>query len=835
MTTLIPALTNALSGLVTAKGAIDTISNNIANVNTAGYTRKIVQPTSITLDGQGSGVQLAVVERLVDLKLQKDILQETGVLGKLDKSYEYYQAVQDLFGNTADNNSVSHLLQEFQERLQTLATSPTAAAAQYEAVQEAESLATRISSMSEQLQYLRVEADRAVETCVGEVNDAITRIKNLNDHIQRALALGKSSADLEDQRDVALTDLAQLIDIRINPQSDGTVMVFTNNGRPLVDQSGARLLTHTSVDALSAEMTYAGDQIDGITWNNRDLTGEIQEGQLKALIDMRDSILPNLQSELDTLTAALIDGVNQMHNRGVAYPTLQGDLEGTTTFIDPATQRIAYSSGDTVVALVNSTGSVTAQTTIKTLMAGAGAVDADGGFDMASVASAMQTWLQAQAATPAASVSFDSAGKLVINLNSTTAGIAFHDIEGAQSADFDPAANVVGAGDVLTLTAADGTVSTINFAANRTLAQVAADITALGAGYTANVVQLSATTARLVISTSNGEPFTYGGTASIAGKLDMSTGGTDAGLLLDDDGNGALDQLGSTDIAGNTYADHTATGFANFLGINDLLVNSRNEFVFDSPVRVASWRYTPTAATDDLTFTDINPTTGAKRTNTLTLAAGTSYSLQDIADAINADATLNTYLTAAVVPEGNVYRLRITHVNNGELVVTGNAVKGVGLEASAAGAGLNMSVRDDLLSDPSLLSRGSLHWNDDPAYLRFELSEGDNSAIRAMVEQLGTDITFSATGNIGTGNYTYTDYAAALLSINARGAEVAKADLEYQQPLNEALEVRHKNLSGVNLDEEMASLIVYQQAYSAAARVITVTQKMMEILENLVP
>lgn len=818
MTTLIPALTNALSGLVTAKGAIDVISNNIANVNTDGYTRKIVHPTSITLGNQGVGVELAVVERLVDLKLQKDILTETGVLSQLDKQYEYYQAIQDLFGRPADNNSVSHLITDFTERLQTLANSPTAPAAQFEAVEEAETLADRFSSMSEQLQYLRVEADRAVETSINEINDSLTTIKNLNDHIQRAAAIGDTTADLEDQRDVALKELAGQIDIRINPQSDGTVMVFTNNGRPLIDVVGARLLTHESADALAAEMTYAGDQIQDITWNGRDITNEVQAGELKALIDMRDTILPNLQSELDTLAKQLMDGINQMHNRGVGYPTLMTSLTGSRSFIDSTTQEVAFSSGDTLIAIYDSAGVVQNSTTVQQMMGGAGPYTVD----------ALATALNNQLATVwgVGTAGLNSEGQLTVNITSASLGIGFKDLKTVDSpadvtdpTDTGDAATAALAGDLTISNAAGTSIGPLTISAGSSLNDIRDAINAAGnPTFLASTVQTDTGLWKLVVSSTSDVSVTSTVTSGATSWAIAATTAEDAQIEFNTDSSGA--------------PDDSIPGFSNFFGLNDLFVTDRNDFIYDTPVRVSSWR----AAAGDLTFTDSSGTYPTPPT-VVSITAG--MSLQQIADAINTDTNLvdgsgNSVVTAAVVPEGGGYRLRITHQDNGELAITGSAVSDLGLDASATSSAINMQVRSDIASDSSLLSRGSIHWNADSAYLRFELSEGDNTAIRAMVAQMSQSETFSTTGDIGTGKYTYTDYGAALLTVNARGAEIAKAKLEYQQPLNEGLEYRHKNLSGVNLDEEMASLIIYQQAYGAAARVISVTEKMMEILEGII-
>ncbi len=833
MTTLVPALTNALSGLVTSKSAIDVLSNNIANVNTEGYTRKLVRAESVTLGGQGVGTRLATVTRQVDLKLQKDILTETGILSKLDTSADYYSQIQDLFGNTADNNSIAHLISDFSQRLQTLADSPTAVAAQYEAAQEAESLTGRFNSMSEQLQYLRVEADRAVEDAVARVNEQLTLVKNLNDYVLREKALGKTTADLEDQRDVALKDLAQLIDIRINPQSDGTTMVFTTSGRPLVDVGGARLLTHTSVNSLSADMTKAAGNISGITSLGRDLTSVIQGGELKALIDMRDTTLPNLQSELDMVAKQLMDDMNQIHNRGVSFPTLQQNLNGSRAFIDSANQEISYGSGDTVVGLFNSDGSASATTTIKTLMADAavapGALASPWTID--NVATKLQNWLRNTGGLTTATVAVDSTtGQFDIALNSTNVGLAFRDQPMTEftSAAYKTATTAVdssGALAVGTMTFTDtlGNAVTVPLsnAVPSTLTTIASDINTLGGGnFTASVVKDDGGYRLEVKSLAGGgKDMTISNTGPAgwltALNLKPSADQADATINFNSDGD-----------AGNV-TDETVQGFSNFFGLNDLFVDDHDSAIYDTPVRASTWTTNGVA-----TLNILDSTTGTAAPVSVAISAG--WSLERIATAINDDANASALVTASVVPDGSGYRLRLTHVDNTEMTLTGSAVSALGLSTTASGTGLRMDVRSDIKLDASLISRGAMVVNSDSTAMRYQLSEGDNTTIRAMVDKMSNTVQFTAAGNIATGKYTYSDYGAAIISINARGAEVNKNNLEYQAPLNESLEARQKNLSGVNLDEEMASLIIFQTAYQAAARVVSVTQKMMDILDGII-
>src|SRR3954471_20969284 len=92
------ALSSAISGLSTAQAGLDVISNNIANVNTEGYTRKVFVPESVVLAGTGAGVQIGDITNRVDQNLLKDMRTQHSAVGLLQTSNSYYQRVQDTFG-----------------------------------------------------------------------------------------------------------------------------------------------------------------------------------------------------------------------------------------------------------------------------------------------------------------------------------------------------------------------------------------------------------------------------------------------------------------------------------------------------------------------------------------------------------------------------------------------------------------------------------------------------------------------------------------------------------------------------------------------------------------
>ena len=88
--------------------------------------------------------------------------------------------------------------------------------------------------------------------------------------------------------------------------------------------------------------------------------------------------------------------------------------------------------------------------------------------------------------------------------------------------------------------------------------------------------------------------------------------------------------------------------------------------------------------------------------------------------------------------------------------------------------------------------------------------------------------------NLARTTATFTDYASTILSYNATAQKANDNDLQAQTSLTDELSNKNASISGVNLDEELASMVVYEQAYIAAARLITTTQQLFKVLDDTV-
>ena len=720
------ALTSAISGLSTAQAGLDVISNNIANVNTEGYTRKQFVAESVVLAGQGAGVQLGDIINNVDQNLLRDLRKQRSSVGLLETSNTYYRRIQDTFGTTASNSSISNRINRLQEEFTTLATDPTSVSQQLTAVQAGRSAAENLAAMSETLQTLRLNADREIEDAVGRMGNLLSNISTLNDQISFALASGRQSEDLEDKRDLSLDKLSELIDVRYFENSNGSITVFTSDGTTLVDSSPVAT-SHVALSVVSPGATYAGGDFNGIFAGVRDITTTIRSGEIKALVDMRDKTLPDMQAQLDELARSMRDQINQVHNRGTSFPTIVNNITGSRTFMSSADQTVTFSGAQPSVILYDTDGAEIASSRVLD----AAGINFGNGGTIDDLATDIETWVQAQDPQLVnATVAVNADGKFAINLGTDTIGIAFRDEESA--------------------------------------------------------IKGSAQT-------------------DVSAAIDLDADGTD---------------------------DKTYLGFSNFLGLNDYFASTPNLSQWDSGFKPANFTLGIPGA-ETLQFSDSTDPTGIAG-GTITVNPGDT--LQQIADLVNANTALQGRIEAEVVPEGSGERLRFRHVLGEQLVVTEagstTAIDALGLDFSANGISQNLSVSQTLIDDSSRISRGEVKL--DPLDGTYLLAEGDNTVADQLSSLMSGTAAFNPAGSLSGTTVSFSDYAASIISRNSTEAAAAETNLTLQDDLRTALDLKSAQASGVNLDEEMSNLVIFQQTYAASAKVISTTQQLFDVLNNLI-
>src|SRR5262245_41839739 len=324
------ALDSALSGLIAAQRQTAVVSRNIANANTPGYSRKEADLESNVVGGEGRGVAVSTISRRIDVMLQRDARRESGVAAELQAKADSLHAFTNLIGQTDEERSLAHQVTALTNAFQRLSDNPENTVVQRTVVSSAQNLARGLNEMSAEIARRRVAADASIADSVTRINDALNSLARLNGQIAKGSNSNQDVTELEDQRDRLLDTLSDELGITYMSRGDGQLIVLTSGGTTLMEGSTVHPLTFNRSPQITAQFSYTpgGSGLSGITVDGIDIApgsgyaGEIKSGRLAGLFELRDTIYPQAQGQVDEIASALADAF-QRHDATVT-PGLAG-------------------------------------------------------------------------------------------------------------------------------------------------------------------------------------------------------------------------------------------------------------------------------------------------------------------------------------------------------------------------------------------------------------------------------------------------------------------------------------------------------------------------------
>ena len=369
-------MSSALSALQTNSAALRVVANNVSNVNTANYARRVVNLESLSSGGQLAGVDIADVRRVVDQYLNQESLSAGASAANYGTQNSVFDQINALLGSPGDGTALTSKLSDVFAALGQAALSPTSSSSQTGALNAFEGLADSISSLSNSLSGLQQQTDGQVAVSIGSANTLIKQIYDFNQQIRTQTVAGNTDSPLLDQRDTALQSLSQLMDVRTAEQSDGSMSVMTQDGVSLVGSTYAQL----SYAAGGSGGVYQPITIQNVNPQNGQTIGTAQAldphlsgGKISGLLAMRDGTLADLQNELGSFAQGVALSFNAQHNANSAYPpptTLDGRDTGLLS-----SDALAF-TGKTTVAVTDSSGNLVSRIDVDF---GAGTLSVNGG------------------------------------------------------------------------------------------------------------------------------------------------------------------------------------------------------------------------------------------------------------------------------------------------------------------------------------------------------------------------------------------------------------------------------------------------------------------------
>ncbi len=835
-------LSVAKEALMAHQLSIQVTGHNVANVDTPGYTRQSLSlkanPATPVGAGQlGGGVRGDEISRHYDKFMIERLAEQSSLLGNLAAQQQAMRVVEPIFNETK-GLALNDLLNQFWNSWQELSDNPETLASRQNVVQSGQLLVDQFAIMSNEIIRARHDIGVNLDTGIQDVNSITQRIAALNVRIATAESSKAQANDLRDQRDNLVQELSGLLDITYFENKNGNYTVLMADGHSLVeidqywkvDWSDGQLLwsnTSPSGEATTTRSIGAGAELGGKVGGWMEVYNELAAGNPN-----------NYSGRLDALANAIIREVNQLHSQGSGAVRFSDELIG------------AELASPTLVT----TGLLDVSSSSKGIPAGIMSIN---GLKVGEIKSGAITegLAMAKAANAVTAINKIEAG-VEARLTTQVAGTA---VDVTNLADGDTLSFTVNGVTVDYTVDIDGTAPDDDDPANFAASLAAATNAALAAhnGDNANLPP------KLNIEAVVGDGTNGGALNSIIFRNTQA--GDETAIIIDDlDGNftgGATTaSLGFETIKGNSYkadASHntgeitifSAASFTMTAGVDDtyLIQLGLTNIAGDTP---GDGRFTAEASSSDPLMIlggyqygdQLNVDDGSfdlwiyNADGSLALAQPVNvsmervYTLQDAADAIN-NAVANaggitgstSWVQATVVNN----RIRLEPQGGREFAFandTSNFLQVAGLNTFFSGHNAGtITINSMVAKELNYLAAGQVGENG-------QIYTGDNTNALAITGLQQKDSVSFVGGKVNSLNGFYN---ALIGDIGNRGRTVDRS-VEFNTLIFNQMSEMRDSVSGVNLDEEMANLIKFQHAYTAAARLISKADEMLVTLLDTV-
>lgn len=301
-------LSIARTAIAAQQAAMETISHNIANAETPGYSRQRADLTARTpqrlpfVGNVGTGVDVANIVRVRNAHLDGVYRREAGEAAAFSTRSALMQELEQVLNEPSDTGLAASL-DEFWNAWSDLSNTPNDATAQSVVRQRGQQVAQLFNTYSSRLAETSNRARAQLGSIVQDVNRIAGQVAQLNGAITAAEADGRQAGDLRDERDRLADQLSQIAGARSDIQSNGTMAIYIG-GIAIVSGSATQVL----------EIRGGFTPTLGVVGDPDPLYGA--SGSLGALIKHVNTDVPSVVARLDALARGLVNGVNELHTSG---------------------------------------------------------------------------------------------------------------------------------------------------------------------------------------------------------------------------------------------------------------------------------------------------------------------------------------------------------------------------------------------------------------------------------------------------------------------------------------------------------------------------------------
>lgn len=305
-------------GLMAHQQALHVTGHNISNADNEEYSRQRVVIQSAdplyvpalnraeTAGNIGQGAVVASIERVRDSFIDDRILIETNNMGYWQMKNDFIYEVENIYNEGTEQN-IRSKMDKLWRTFQEVSINPETAATREEVVQSAQALTTEVNHTYQSLYDLQRNANRQVYAKIELINNYAHDIRDLNERIMKAEALGDEPNDLKDRRDALIEKLSEIVNISVGRGDKDEIFVYIG---------GENLVQGEIVHELEAVPDPERHGFFDVKWKETGTDVQVKSGELAGLIEVRDVIIQENIDKLNAFAINLTDLVNEVHRDG---------------------------------------------------------------------------------------------------------------------------------------------------------------------------------------------------------------------------------------------------------------------------------------------------------------------------------------------------------------------------------------------------------------------------------------------------------------------------------------------------------------------------------------
>lgn len=382
----------ARKGMSVSQKAIDVTGHNIANANTAGYTRQRLAMSAIepgagihrlgfsAAGNVGAGARIITVEQVRSGFLDRQFRRENNQLNYWNERADGLAYVESLFDELS-NTGITAAITDFTDSIQEVSKDPVNKEYRTNMMQNALKMTETFNHYFQQLSSKQSELNVQVEVKTNQINDLAQSIADLNIQIARYELSGQKANDLHDKRNIYLDELSGIVDINYTTNSDNQLQI-TIGGQTLVDHANVNKLQAviTPLSPVPDPATGLPTEMFEVQWADGAAAGtavNIQSGSLKSLINLRDGDasnnmgIPWVVDQLNQFARNLAYEFNMVHQQGYTMPNGTNPSETGVSFFSVSGDPVNFDSYNGVTAANFAIGDVVKNDVYKIAVSGA--------------------------------------------------------------------------------------------------------------------------------------------------------------------------------------------------------------------------------------------------------------------------------------------------------------------------------------------------------------------------------------------------------------------------------------------------------------------------------